>query len=160
MYEALPLYPPNYLWLWSPCGPWPVFHFLNPYTVGRTPWTGDQPVARALPTHRTTQTRNKRTQTSIPRVGFEPTIPVFERAKTVRALERSATVISLRNKLHALNVRKLKSVLPFLLSRPTEPCPLTQIVITAFQFKLELRNPSQGSIWREGTISVDPNILC
>jgi hypothetical protein len=24
--------------------------------VGRTPWTGDQPVARPLPTHRTTQT--------------------------------------------------------------------------------------------------------
>jgi hypothetical protein len=28
------------------------------YTVGRTPWTGDQPVARPLPTHRTTQTQN------------------------------------------------------------------------------------------------------
>jgi hypothetical protein len=49
------------------------FQFLNLYTVGRTPWTGDQPVARALPTHRTTQTQNKRTQTSMPRVGFETT---------------------------------------------------------------------------------------
>jgi hypothetical protein len=28
------------------------FSFLIPYTVGRTPWTGDQPVARPLPTHR------------------------------------------------------------------------------------------------------------
>jgi hypothetical protein len=27
------------------------------------------------------------------RVGFEPTIPVFERAKTVHALDRAATVI-------------------------------------------------------------------
>jgi hypothetical protein len=26
-------------------------------------------------------------------VGFEPTIPVFERAKTVHALDRAATVI-------------------------------------------------------------------
>jgi hypothetical protein len=26
---------------------------------------------------------NERTQTSMPRLGFEPTIPVFERAKTV-----------------------------------------------------------------------------
>jgi hypothetical protein len=26
--------------------------FLNPKTVGRTPWTGDQPIARPLPTHR------------------------------------------------------------------------------------------------------------
>jgi hypothetical protein len=34
---------------------------------------GDEPVARALSTHRTTQTQNKRTQTSMPLVGFEPT---------------------------------------------------------------------------------------
>jgi hypothetical protein len=25
------------------------FSFVNPYTVGRAPWTGDQPVARPLP---------------------------------------------------------------------------------------------------------------
>jgi hypothetical protein len=37
------------------------FSFLIPYTVGRTSWTGDQPVERPLPTHRTTQTQNKRT---------------------------------------------------------------------------------------------------
>jgi hypothetical protein len=69
--------------------------FLNLYTVGRTIWTGDQPVARPLPIHRTTQTQNKRTQYrhSIPLVGFEPTIPAFERAKTVHALDRAATVI-------------------------------------------------------------------
>jgi hypothetical protein len=29
----------------------------------------------------------------MPRVGFEPTSPVFERAKTVHALERAATVV-------------------------------------------------------------------
>jgi hypothetical protein len=62
----------------------PLFHFgfLILYTVGRTPWTGDQPVARPLPTHRTTQTQNKRTHT----------ITASERAKTVHALDRSATV--------------------------------------------------------------------
>jgi hypothetical protein len=38
------------------------FSFLILYTVGRTPWTRDQPFARPLPTHRTTQTQNKRTQ--------------------------------------------------------------------------------------------------
>jgi hypothetical protein len=48
------------LWLYSPCGPWPLFQFTNLYTVGRNPWTGDQPVARPLPTHKTTQTQNKR----------------------------------------------------------------------------------------------------
>jgi hypothetical protein len=36
---------------------------------------------------------NKRAQRSMPRMGFEPTIPVFERAKTVHALERAATGI-------------------------------------------------------------------
>jgi hypothetical protein len=59
------------LWLCSPCGPWPLFQFLNLYTVGRIPWTEDQPVGRSLPTYRTTQTQNKRTQTSMPQVGFK-----------------------------------------------------------------------------------------
>jgi hypothetical protein len=29
----------------------------------------------------------------MPRVGFEPTIPAFERPKTIHALDRAATVI-------------------------------------------------------------------
>jgi hypothetical protein len=33
----------------------------------------------------------------MPRVGFEPTIPVFERAKTVHALDRAAIVIGKPN---------------------------------------------------------------
>jgi hypothetical protein len=41
--------------------PWPLSQFLDLYTVGRTPWTGDQAVWRPLPTHRTTQTQNKHT---------------------------------------------------------------------------------------------------
>jgi hypothetical protein len=74
-------------------GPWPLFSFLILRTVGRTPWTGDQHVARPLPAHRTTQTQDKGTQTSRPRVGFEPTMPVLERAKAVHVLHR-ATVSS------------------------------------------------------------------
>jgi hypothetical protein len=34
----------------------PLFQFLNLYTVGRTPLTGDQPVARPLPTQNNTKT--------------------------------------------------------------------------------------------------------
>jgi hypothetical protein len=60
------------------------------YTVGKNPWTGDQPVARPLPTHRTAQTQSKLTPTFMPQVGFEPTIPVFQRAKTVHALDCGA----------------------------------------------------------------------
>jgi hypothetical protein len=37
--------------------------------------------------------QNKHTRTYMPRVGFEPTIPAFERAMTVHALGRAATVI-------------------------------------------------------------------
>jgi hypothetical protein len=59
----------------------------------RTPWTGNNPVARSLPTHRTTREQNKRTQASMHRVGFEPTIPVFERAKTIHALDSAASMI-------------------------------------------------------------------
>jgi hypothetical protein len=86
-------YLPTYLWLYNPCGPWPLFQFLNLYTFGRTSFTGDQPVARRLLTHKTTQIKNKRTRISMSRVGFEPTFPVFERAKTVHALDSAATVI-------------------------------------------------------------------
>jgi hypothetical protein len=51
------------LWLYSPfLGLGRFFSFLILYTVGRTPWTGDQPVAGPLSTHRTTQTQNKCTQ--------------------------------------------------------------------------------------------------
>jgi hypothetical protein len=74
-------------------GLWPLFSFLILYTVGRTPWTGDQRVVRPLPTYRTTQTQNKRTQTSLPWEVFEATIPAFEGAKTDRALVRSVTVV-------------------------------------------------------------------
>jgi hypothetical protein len=63
--------------------------FLNLKTVGKTPSQG-----RYL--HRTIQTLNKRTQISMRRVGFEPTIPVFERAKTVHALDRAAAVFGLQ----------------------------------------------------------------
>jgi hypothetical protein len=34
------------------------FQFYDHFTDGRTPWTSDQPVARPLPKHRTTQIQN------------------------------------------------------------------------------------------------------
>jgi hypothetical protein len=46
-------------WLYSPCGSWPLFQFLDLFTIGRTPWTSDQLVTRSLPIHRATQTQNK-----------------------------------------------------------------------------------------------------
>jgi hypothetical protein len=59
---------------------------------------------RPLLTHRTTQTQNERTQTSISRAGFEPTTPVFERAKTIHALDRAATVFGPKYGLCTVNI--------------------------------------------------------
>jgi hypothetical protein len=74
----LSIYLSIYLWLYSPLlDLGRFFSILIRYTVGRNPWTGDQPVARPLPTHRTSQTQSKRTQTCMPWVGFEPTIPAL-----------------------------------------------------------------------------------
>jgi hypothetical protein len=69
------------------------FSSLILYTVGRAPCTSDHSFARPLPTHRTTQTQNQRAQTSMLRVGFVPTTPVLERAKTFHALDRATAVI-------------------------------------------------------------------
>jgi hypothetical protein len=61
-------------------------------------WRGISPYqGRYL--HMTTQTQNKRTQTSMPRLGYEPTIPVFERTKTAHALDRADTLTSSSNLL-------------------------------------------------------------
>jgi hypothetical protein len=80
------------LWLYSPLldlgRSFSSFIF---YIFGRTPWIGYQPIARPLPTHRTAQIQNKRTQTSMPQVGFEHIIPVLERSKTFRATDCATT---------------------------------------------------------------------
>jgi hypothetical protein len=81
--------------------PWNIsfrFCFLILYTVGRTPWRRDKTVPithcelvvnySALPN--TNRLNTKRT--SMPWVGYEPTIPVFERAKTVHALDGTDTI--------------------------------------------------------------------
>jgi hypothetical protein len=76
-------------------GPRSLFNVLIFYTDGRTPWTGDQPVARPLSIHRTTQTQNKRTQTSMSKLGFEFTIQVFEQSKTVHASDSATSLIDI-----------------------------------------------------------------
>jgi hypothetical protein len=68
---------------------------------------GDQPDERPLPTHRTTQIWNKRTQIPMPRVGFEPTTPVFDRAKTIYALDRAATVVGRKSPLCTINCGRI-----------------------------------------------------
>jgi hypothetical protein len=84
------------IWLYSPLlGLCRFISFLILYTVGVTPWTGDQPVSWPLPTRGTTEIQKKRIQTYMSLVGFESAIPVFEGAKTVHVLDRADMVIGL-----------------------------------------------------------------
>jgi hypothetical protein len=57
---------------------------------------------------------NKRTQTCMPRVGFEPTVLVFERAKTAHIVERAATVIG-----EPLKLGKKNSIWTYMMNIPT-----------------------------------------
>jgi hypothetical protein len=81
--------------------PWPLFQFLELFTqlVGLLGRGISPSQGRYLHTaqHSTAQTQNKSTHTSMPRVGFEFMISVFERAKIVHALDLAATVVGLHN---------------------------------------------------------------
>jgi hypothetical protein len=59
--------------------------------------------SQGLYLHRTTQAQNKRRQTTMPRVGFKPMIPVFERKKKIYALDRTVTVIDDSTSIHGVN---------------------------------------------------------
>jgi hypothetical protein len=84
-----------FLPLWSMGHPWNAsFHFsflILKQTVGLL-GRGISP-SQSYYLRRTTQTQNKHTQPSMSWVGFEPTIPAFEREKTVHALDRASTVV-------------------------------------------------------------------
>jgi len=53
---------------------------MNPFrNFGRTPWVGDRPLEISVPTRNNQTKRDVDIYTSMPRAGFEPTLPVFER---------------------------------------------------------------------------------
>jgi hypothetical protein len=53
-------------------------------------------------THKQDNTNAEYTQTSTPRVGFEPMFPAFEYVKTVHAVDRAAIVIGHETHYHIL----------------------------------------------------------
>jgi hypothetical protein len=59
--------------------------------------------------------QNKLTETSVPRVGFDPTIPVFQRAKTVTG---SLKVLQLRKQFYFQfgSIKRFATALPPLLT--------------------------------------------
>jgi hypothetical protein len=79
---------------WSIGHPWNAsfqFSFLI-YSVGLLRRVISPSKGRYL-----TQTQNKHKQTSMPRVGCEPTILAFKLAQTFHALDRAATVIGMNH---------------------------------------------------------------
>jgi hypothetical protein len=70
--------------------PWPLIQFLDPIHSRQDSLDGGSARRKAA-----TYTQNERTQTSMPLVGLEPTIPASERAKTLHDLYRAVTVIGL-----------------------------------------------------------------
>jgi hypothetical protein len=78
-------------------GPWSLLQFRNHFTqlVGLLGRGISPSQGHYLHTQDNTNTEQTHTQTSMPWVGFEPTIPAFKRAKTVHALDRAGTVIRL-----------------------------------------------------------------
>jgi hypothetical protein len=87
------------VWLYSPLLDLAAFStFLILYTVGRIPWTGDQPVARPILTHRTTQTQSAHTE--IHALSWIRTQdPSVRGAKRVYVLNRAVTMIGSDNKV-------------------------------------------------------------
>jgi hypothetical protein len=83
-----------YARLYSPCGPCPLFFVsLLVYTQSIGLLRREISPSQGRYLHAGQHKHNPRTQTSMHRLGFEPTIPVFEQGKTVHALDSAATVI-------------------------------------------------------------------
>jgi hypothetical protein len=74
--------------------PRPLFQFLNSMWIRQASLDGGS--ARSM-ANTYTQTQNKPTQISMPRMGFELTISVLKEAKAVHTLERPVTAIGISN---------------------------------------------------------------
>jgi hypothetical protein len=85
-----------FLPLWTLCR---FFSFLILYAVHRTSWTGDQPVARSLPTHKTAQMQNKRTQRH-PCLQWDSNPRSQCSSGRRRSIDRAATMIGRKQYVH------------------------------------------------------------
>jgi hypothetical protein len=77
-------------------GSWPLFQFLDLLNSRKDSLDGGLARRKAATCTQDSTHTEFNAQTSMPQVGFEPTIPVFERAKTVHALDRAVTVMGTR----------------------------------------------------------------
>jgi hypothetical protein len=80
------------LLLYSPCGPWRFYRILI-YTQWAKLNGREISQSQGLYIHTGKYKEVKRTQIPMLRVGFEPTIPVSERVKTVHVVDLAGSVI-------------------------------------------------------------------
>jgi hypothetical protein len=95
LFYSVPIY--SILVLQPSVWPWALFQFLNLNTDGRTPWTGDQHVARPLPTHRTTQTQNTHTDIHVSS-GIQTHDPSVRARKDISYLRQRTLLFSINKK--------------------------------------------------------------
>jgi hypothetical protein len=93
-------------------GPWPFFSFLILYTAGGTVWTGDQPIARPLRTHRTTH-KHRINDTDIHALGgirtYDPSVRASEDNSCLRPrghCDRQINYVEKQKVAHSFNKRK------------------------------------------------------
>jgi hypothetical protein len=88
--------------IWSIGHPWKALFPLSFLILTQSVWLIGREIS--LSPGRYLHKKSKRRKTSMPRVGFEPTIPASERAKTVHALDCAAIAIG----VSYLKAQKLK----------------------------------------------------
>jgi hypothetical protein len=81
------------LWLYNNLDLSRFFSSLAFYTDGRTPWTGDQPVARPIPANNNTNTINAQNTDIHVLSGIRTHDPSVRAGEEVYALDRTATMI-------------------------------------------------------------------
>jgi hypothetical protein len=74
-----------------------VYPILDSRQVSLDGWSARRNASTCTQTQKNAHTHTHTHQTSIPWVGFEPTIPASERAKIVHTWDRSATVTGIDN---------------------------------------------------------------
>jgi hypothetical protein len=85
-----------------------AFQFSDLFTIGRTPWTSDQLIARPLPKHRREQTQNKHIRVYTPNIHALSGIRTYDHS--VRASENSSCLrpIGYRDRpIHTIYFRKI-----------------------------------------------------
>jgi hypothetical protein len=126
-----------YLWIYSPLWTWPLFQFLNLYTFGGTPWTGDQPVLRPLTTHRINAQTGVHASSGIRT--HDPSIRAHKDGLCVRPRSQNTNSVLMKD------LGRTNGILSFHMTRTEQKT--TQQTIIRCRWKIDIR--AQPAYWRD-----------